>query len=65
MGSLSKLAHFLVYALMLAVPLFGLPTLFYRGRSLDFGLFQVPDFLIRTPEVLALSPDCMCWVPTR
>lgn len=51
MESLSKLAHFLLYVLMLAVPLIGLPTLFYRGRGLDFGLFQVPAFLARTPEI--------------
>lgn len=48
---LARLAHFLLYALMLAVPLIGLPTLFYRGRGLDFGLFQFPPFLARTPEI--------------
>lgn len=47
----SKLAHVLLYALMLLVPLIGLPTLFYRGRGLDFGLFQLPAFLARTPEI--------------
>lgn len=48
---LSKLTHLLLYALMLLVPLIGLPTLFYRGRGLDFGLFQLPAFLARTPEI--------------
>lgn len=47
----SKLAHFLLYVLMLAVPLIGLPVLFFRGRGLDFGLFQLPAFLARTPEI--------------
>ena len=48
---LSKLTHALLYLLMLAVPLIGLPTLFYRGRGLDFGLLQLPAFLARTPEI--------------
>ena len=51
MRVLSKLTHVLLYVLMLTVPLIGLPTLFYRGRGLDFGLFQVPAFLTRSPEV--------------
>ena len=51
MVRLSKLTHGLLYLLMLAVPLIGLPTLFYRGRGLDFGLFQVPAFLARTPDI--------------
>lgn len=51
MERLSKLAHALLYLLMLAVPLIGLPTLFYRGRGLDFGLWQLPAFLARTPEI--------------
>lgn len=51
MERLSKLTHALLYLLMLAVPLIGLPTLFYRGRGLDFGLFQVPAFLARTPDI--------------
>lgn len=48
---LSKLMHALLYLLMLMIPLIGLPTLFYRGRGLDFGLFQLPAFLARTPEI--------------
>jgi cytochrome b561 len=51
MKRLSKLSHALLYLLTLAVPLIGLPTLFYRARGLDFGLFQLPAFLARTPEV--------------
>jgi len=51
MRSLSKLTHLLLYVLMLIVPLIGMPTLFYRGRGLDFGLFQLPAFLARTPEI--------------
>ena len=51
MRLLSKLTHFLLYTLMLVVPLIGLPTLFYRGRGLDFGLFQLPAFLTRAPQI--------------
>jgi len=53
-GPLAKLvkpAHFLLYCLMIAVPLIGMPTLFYRGRGLDLGLFAVPAFLPRVPEI--------------
>jgi cytochrome b561 len=51
MERISKLTHALLYFLMLSIPLIGLPTLFYRGRGLDFGLFQLPAFLTRTPAV--------------
>lgn len=47
----AKAVHALLYVLMLAVPLIGLPTLFYRGRGLDFGLFAIPAFLPRVPEI--------------
>lgn len=48
---LSKIIHALLYLLMIAVPLVGLPTLFYRGKGLDFGLVAVPQFLPRVPEI--------------
>jgi cytochrome b561 len=48
---LSKVVHLLLYALMLIVPVIGLPTLLYRGRGIDFGLFQVAQLLPRTPEI--------------
>lgn len=51
MKALAGITHAALYALMLAVPLIGLPTLFYRGRGLDFGLFQIPAFLSRQPEI--------------
>lgn len=47
----SKAVHALLYALMVLVPLIGFPTLFYRGRGLDFGLVQIAPFLPRTPEI--------------
>lgn len=47
----AKAVHVLLYALMLAAPLIGLPTLFYRGRGLDFGLFAIPPVLPRVPEI--------------
>jgi len=33
--------HLGLYALMLGVPLIGVITAFYRGRGIDFGLFQI------------------------
>jgi cytochrome b561 len=57
-GSMSPLArvgahvaHLGLYALMIAVPLIGVPTLLYRGRGLDFGLFQIASPFARTPEI--------------
>ena len=35
--------HGVLYLLMIAVPLIGLPTFLWRGRPLDFGLFQIPS----------------------
>jgi superoxide oxidase len=35
--------HALLYLLMVAVPVIGIPTLLWRGRGLDFGLFQIPS----------------------
>lgn len=51
MKTLAGMTHIALYALMLAVPLIGLPTLFYRGLGLDFGLFQILAFLTRRPEI--------------
>jgi cytochrome b561 len=34
--------HALLYLLMMAVPLVGIPTFLWRGRALDLGLFQIP-----------------------
>ena len=48
---LSRPVHLLLYALMLVVPAIGLPTLMYRGRGIDFGLFAIPQLLPRTPEI--------------
>lgn len=45
------LGHLALYLLMLAVPLIGVPTLLWRGRGLDFGLFQIASPFARTPEV--------------
>lgn len=47
----AKLAHGLLYVLMLAVPVIGIPTLLYRGRGIDLGLFAVDPILPRTPEI--------------
>jgi cytochrome b561 len=48
---MSKLVHVLLYVLMIAVPIIGVPTLLYRGRGLDFGIFQMPPLMPRTPEI--------------
>ncbi|HTJ97259.1 MAG TPA: cytochrome b [Rhodocyclaceae bacterium] len=51
LGKLSKTVHFVLYLLMLVVPAIGVPTLLYRGRGVDFGLFEIPQFLPRVPEI--------------
>jgi hypothetical protein len=45
------LGHLALYLLMLAVPIIGVPTLLWRGRGLDFGLFQIASPFTRTPEI--------------
>lgn len=40
--TVAKLTHWLLYALMIAVPILGLATTIVRGRPIDFGLFQIP-----------------------
>ena len=47
----AKLGHFALYALMLAIPVIGVPTLLWRGRGLDFGLFQIASPFERTREI--------------
>lgn len=48
---LSHLVQGALYVLMLAVPLIGIPTLLYRGRGLDFGLFKLASPVARTPDI--------------
>jgi cytochrome b561 len=40
-----------LYVLMVAVPLIGIPTLLYRGRGLNLGLFTIPSPFARTPDI--------------
>jgi cytochrome b561 len=47
----SHAGHAGLYLLMIAVPLIGVPTLLYRGRGLDFGLFQIASPFERTPDI--------------
>lgn len=35
------LGHIGLYALMVSVPVIGVVTAFYRGKGIDFGLFQI------------------------
>ena len=45
----SKLSHFALYAILIAMPLAGLLMTVYGGRPVDiFGLFQIPVFV--TPD---------------
>ena len=37
----SSVVHGLLYVMMIALPLIGAVAYFYRGRSLNFGLFQL------------------------
>ena len=48
---LSHLVQWALYVLMVAVPLIGIPTLLYRGRGLDFGLFTLASPVARTPDI--------------
>jgi len=48
---LAKPVHALLYLTMLAVPLIGIPTLFYRGRGIDFGLFAIGSPFERMPGI--------------
>ena len=47
----AAVVHFLLYSLMVVVPLIGIPTLLYRGRGLDLGVLQLPSPFARTPEI--------------
>ena len=47
----AAVVHFLLYTLMVAVPLIGIPVLLYRGLAIDLGLFQVPSPFARTPAI--------------
>ena len=51
LGKVSKLVHLLLYGLMLLVPAIGIPTLLYRGRGVNFGMFGIPPLLPRTPGI--------------
>jgi len=35
--------HGMLYLLMIATPLVGIPTFLWRGQPLDFGLFRIPS----------------------
>jgi cytochrome b561 len=39
----SRLGHVGLYALMIATPLVGLALIFFRGRGIDFYVFQIPS----------------------
>ena len=37
----AKLTHYALYAMMAAIPITGIAYTLARGRSIDFGLFQI------------------------
>jgi cytochrome b561 len=43
--------HLFLYIMMVVVPLIGVPTLLYRGRGIDFGLFQIAPVFARDPLI--------------
>ena len=43
--TLSKLVHILLYALMIIMPILGWLILSAAGKTLDLGLFSLPNFL--------------------
>ena len=47
----AKLTHGGLYVLMIAIPIIGIPTLLWRGRGLNFGLFEIASPFARTPEI--------------
>lgn len=53
----SGAAHIGLYFLIIAIPLIGIPTLLYRGRGLNFGLFAFPSPFERTPAIFRPLTD--------
>lgn len=54
---MSHLMQIMLYGLMVLVPLIGIPTLLYRGRGLDFGVFAISSPFARTPEIFRPLTD--------
>lgn len=48
---LSHLVQTALYVLMIVVPIIGIPTLLYRARGLDFGLFEFSSPFERAPDI--------------
>jgi cytochrome b561 len=55
--ALSKVGHFALYALTLALPLSGLAMWWLRGRGLDLWLFQIPSPLAVNRDVAKLAEE--------
>jgi cytochrome b561 len=47
----SHIAHWALYALMVAAPLLGLITVWAKGRGVDFGLFQLASPLTQNRDI--------------
>lgn len=54
---LSHIGHILLYVMMFVVPLIGIPTLLYRGRGIDFGIFQISSPFARDPQIFRPLTD--------
>ncbi|MYZ48231.1 cytochrome b [Propylenella binzhouense] len=47
----AELVHYALYALMILVPLIGIPTLLYRGVGLDLGVLEIASPFARDRAV--------------
>ena len=47
----AKAGHGLIYLLMIATPLIGVPAFLFRGQSLNFGLFDIPSPLAANKDL--------------
>ena len=51
LSRMARLGHGALYVMMLVVPVIGMPTLFFRGKGIDFGVFQLGPYLARDPSI--------------
>ena len=57
----AHLGHAALYAMMLVVPLLGMPALFFRGRAIDLGLFQLGPYMARDPAIFRPMTEVHGW----
>ena len=49
--------HHLLYTLIVLVPVFGVVNLFYRGRGIDFGFFQIQPGILQNRSVVGVVAE--------